>query len=235
MGFETTQWSLVLNAGVENAKSRAAFEELTRIYWPPLFVYLRGKGMNTEDARDAVQSFFLYLFEKDVPKKADPSRGRFRTFLLTALNNFLSHEYAKANAMKRGGGAVHVSLDTESLDVLESKIATQKYPPEHMFDQQWAIECVREALHVVESEYRDRGKGAVFVVLKDTLVSSDGKSDYAAKAAALSMSDGAVRVAIHRLRKRYGAALKAEVVRTVEDPALVEEELAYLIQVLGGR
>ncbi len=235
MGFETTHWSLVLNAGVESDASRAAFEELCRIYWPPLFVYLRSKGMNSEDARDAVQSFFLFLFEKDVPKKADPERGRFRTFLLTALNNFLSHAYTKAHAAKRGGGAVHVSLDTESLDVLEGKIATQKHPPEHMFDRQWAIECVREALKTVEREYHERGKEQLFNALKDALVMADGKNDYSTKAAALSMNEGAVRVAVHRLRKRYGEALKTEVERTVNDPAAVAEELNYLIQVLSIR
>lgn len=235
MAFETTQWSLVVNAGLDDSGAREALGELCRIYWGPLYLYLRHKGMDHEDASDAVQGFFVHIMEHDVAAKADPERGRFRTFLLTALNNFVSNERQKQHAQKRGGSILHTPLDTQTMTGLSDKLQSQSHlSPEEAFERQWAIECTRQALDSLRQDYMRRGALDLFDCIRPALNSDGDSIDYTKAAEKLGMNEGAVRVAVLRLRKRYANSLMTEINRTVSDPALAQEELRYLISILSG-
>lgn len=235
MSFKTTQWSLVVHAGLSDSAAREALGDLCRIYWGPLYLYLRHKGMDNDDASDTVQGFFLHIMEHDLAAKADPERGRFRTFLLTALNNFVSNERQKQHAQKRGGSIIHTPLDSHIVSGLSDKLSGISHlSPEEAFERQWAIECTRQALDSLRQDYMRRGALDLFDTIKPALNSGSDSINYKQAAESLGMNEGAVRVAVLRLRKRYGESLMAEISRTVSDPTLAQEELRYLINILSG-
>lgn len=231
--FATTRWTVVLTAGdVTSPSARAALDDLCRAYWFPLYAFARREGTTPEAAQDLVQGFFTHVLEKGTVGAADPARGRFRSFLLTSFRNYTKNERAREGALKRGGGAtiVPIGADAEGRYGVEP---SHEETPERRFEREWALGLLERALGAVRTSYAGRGQAAVFDALKGFLVGSDDRR-YADAGLALGLSEGAVKVAVHRLRDRYRKALKDEVAQTVEDEGQVEDELGALLQALGG-
>lgn len=231
--FQTTQWSQVLAAGKgSETQGRAALETLCEAYWYPLYAYVRRQGHDPDESRDLTQAFFSHLLETDMLQVADPSRGRFRSFLLTSLKNFLSHERDKEGALKRGGGAVTVSLDAaETRYDLEPAADTS---PDVLFERRWALTLMERAMKALETESAAGQSPERLEHLKPYLTGSAPQAPYSEAAEALGVSEGAFRVAIHRLRQRYGELLRQEIGNTVAVDSEVDEELKHLLTVVSG-
>jgi RNA polymerase sigma-70 factor (ECF subfamily) len=230
-GFATTQWSVVMAAGDDHHEE--AFEALSRLcesYWYPLYAYVRRRTSENE-ARDLTQSFFAHLLDKNTVAAADQTRGRFRAFLLTALKNFLTNEWAKERAVKRGGGATHLSLDFEDGDSRLRIEPSAGETPEHLYERQWAMALLDRVLSRLREEYVAAGKERQFDLFKPFIAGAGG--DYQAAAKRLGWTDNAVRVAAHRLRGRYRELLRAEIAHTVGSLDDVDDEIRWLFQVLG--
>jgi RNA polymerase sigma-70 factor (ECF subfamily) len=233
--FETTHWSLVLAAGSDEAgrsRARGALEELCRAYWYPLYAFVRFRGHSADEAKDLTQAFFLRIIETRGLTGADPARGRFRSYLLGALKHFLANEWHRSRAKKRGGGARVLewdSLDPEARYALEPARWTNA---DAGFDREWARETTARALVKLEEEWAKRGRGELFDALRGSL--GGGDPDRNEVAEKLGMSVGAVKVAVHRLRKRYREFLRAEIAETVADPSEVEMEMRHLVNALRG-
>lgn len=233
--FATTHWSVVLRAGRRDAAgSREALARLCRAYWFPLYAQVRRRGYNAHDAQDLTQSFFARLLQNDLLGHADPTRGRFRSFVLTALKHFLSDEWEKAKAQKRGGGQVLISIDADAAERQFHAEPADASAPDQAFDRQWAVTLLRAVLAQLEQEYLAAGKARPFAVLKQTLTGSREGQPYAELAAELGLSEGAVKVAVHRLRRRYRELLESEIAHTVASPEEVAAELQYLFRALAG-
>ena len=229
--FQTTRWSMVLRAGEPGAKAREALSNLCEAYWYPLYAYVRRQGHSAHDAQDLTQEFFARLLERGGVGDVAPGLGRFRTWLLTALKHFLINEWHRARAQKRGGGAVHVSMDDDA----EARYLREPADPltaEKLFDRRWALTLLDRVLARLGREMAETGKAAHFEALKFCL--SGEKRAYTEVAATLGMTEGAVKVAVHRLRERYRALIRAEIMETVADPDEVDGELRDLFAALGG-
>jgi RNA polymerase sigma-70 factor (ECF subfamily) len=234
--FATTHWSLVLAAAHDSRpNAQAALATLCETYWYPLYVYVRRLGYQAEDARDLVQGFFAALLEKRYVKAADRERGRFRSFLLTALKRFLSKEGERAHARKRGGTARPVSLDFESGEGRYSLEPSHTVTPEAIYERRWALTVLDRAIGRLRQTYIDADKAAFFESLKAFLTGEADAPPYEEVARGLAMAEEAVKVAVHRLRRRYRDLLRSEIAQTVADPQDVEEELKYLLAVLEVR
>ena len=232
--FDTTHWSAVQAAGRNSAtSSRKALEELCRNYWYPLYAYVRRQGNSPEDAQDLTQEFFCRFLEKEHVKLADRDRGRFRTFLLTSLKHFLVNEWAKRNAAKRGGGQVF-SLDEDAAETRYSFEPAHNLTPDKLFEKSWAMALLERTAERLREEYARFGKLAIFERLQGLLQGDKSEVPYAELAGELGMSEGALKVAVHRLRHRYQEMLHAEVAQTVGSPSEVEEELRYLAGLVSG-
>ena len=232
--FATTHWSVVLATAEEDSpQATAALEQLCRSYWYPLYVYLRRRGYTAEDAQDLTQQFFALLLRKGYFRLADPKRGRFRTFLLHALEHFVINEWKRAQRVKRGGGVALVSLDAEDPEQRYALEPATTLTPERAYEKRWAITLLDRVLAALREEYAAAGNARVFEELAGLLWGKDTGVSYAQIGERLGMSDGAVRGAMHRLRERYRGRLRAEVAHTVAHPGEVEEELRYLIQVVS--
>lgn len=233
--FVTTQWSAVLAAGRnDTTQSRGALEQLCRNYWPPLYAYVRRLGYSPHDAQDLTQEFFASLLERHAVAKADPERGRFRSFLLASLKNFLAHEWEKARAQKRGGRVQVIPLDHDTAETTCVQPAAPDDTPDQAYDRQWALSLLDLVLRRLRKEYADCGRDDLFAGLKDTLSGGRSEIPYRDLAARLAMSEGAVKVAAHRLRQRYRELLREEIANTVSGPEEIEEELRQLFAALGG-
>jgi RNA polymerase sigma factor (sigma-70 family) len=233
--FATTHWTVVLAAGQRHTpQSDTALEQLCRTYWFPLYAYVRRRGQAKADAEDLTQAFFARLLEKNFLAGLDAERGKFRAFLLTALKHFLANEWDKARAQKRGGGEVPLSLDWQTADTKFQVAATNEPSPDRAFDREWALALLARVIERLQAESETEGKGKVFAQLKSFLMAGQGESAQAEVAKALGMEEGAVRVAIHRLRKRYRQLLRDEIANTLSDPAMVEEEMRALFGAFGG-
>ncbi len=233
-GFATTQWSLVLRAAQpDDSTARAALETLCQRYWFPLYAFARRRVSGIPQAQDLTQDFFLRLLEKNSLAAASPERGRFRSFLLTSLKNFLSNEWDRATAQKRGGGRERLSLDWETGESRLSFEPTHTDTPEREFERQWALTLLDVVVHRLQDEFTTADKSRQFELLKETLTGSRAVLDYAAIAAELQMSEDAARQAAHRLRKRYRELLREEVAATVESDNEVEDEIGRLLEALG--
>jgi RNA polymerase sigma factor (sigma-70 family) len=229
--FPTTRWSLVVAAGDPQRKeARAALVSLCENYWYPLYAYLRRRGYAAEQAQDLTQDFFLRVLEGRYLDRADPEKGRFRSFLLTSLKLFVADEEDRQRAHKRGGGAV-VSLEFSSGEVRYQHEPAHDETPERIFERRWALSVLDRVVERLRSEFVHHGRPEHFDRLKIFLL---GQSDapYAALACEMNTSEGALKVAIHRLRKRYRDLFRQEIADTVADPAEVESELRYLAAVL---
>lgn len=232
--FATTHWSVVLAAGSSSSRGQAALETLCRIYWYPLYAYVRRQGRNPHDAQDLTQAFFARLLERGLVKEADPARGRFRSFLLTSLQNFLADEWDKARAQKRGGGQAIISLDEPSAESRYQLEPVDESNAERIFDRRWALTLLEQALARLEAEYAGLGKGRLFDELHGLLLGEKRTLTYAQAGARLGMTEGAVKVAAHRLQRRYRELVRAEIANTVASPGEIDDELRHLFAVLSA-
>lgn len=232
--FHTTHWTMVLEAaGGASAGAEAALEELCRIYWYPLYAYARKLGHSKEEAEDSTQGFFAKLLEKNYLAVVSRDRGRFRGFLLTSFKRFLHNEWDRESAVKRGGGKRPISFD--EMDAAERFRAEPRdlASPDLLFEKRWALTLIREARLRLREEYERAGKQDRFAFLEGHLPGQlDGKP-YAVIADALSVSEGAVKVEVHRMKKSYRDLLRSEVAKTVARPEEIDDEIAYLMEVLG--
>jgi RNA polymerase sigma-70 factor (ECF subfamily) len=233
--FLTTRWSVVLAAGRPGeARSRAALADLCASYWRPIYGYVRRRGYAGEDARDLTQAFFARLLEKNAVEGADPRRGRFRAWLLGALKHFLANEWDRSQAQKRGSGRATLSLEFESADERLRLEPAHELTPERAFERDWALSVLERAFQRIEADWTARGRRELFLGLKPSLVGEVGEP-FRGLGERLGMSEGAVKVAAHRLRRAFRAALRREIAETVDGEAQVEGELAALIEALGTR
>ncbi|MCP3919371.1 MAG: sigma-70 family RNA polymerase sigma factor [bacterium] len=231
--FHTTRWSVVFAAGSSPADSREALEELFGTYWRPVFSFIRRRGNAADEARDLTQGFFTSFLERKGVEGLDPSRGRFRAYLLAAVKNFLSVEKERARAIKRGGGAQLFSLSVADHAELAIEPADTR-TPESDYERHWALALLRQALERLRSEQAAKGRSELFERLKPTLADEAIDGGYAAVAAELELTTVAVKVAAHRLKKRYGELIVEEVARTLELPQEIDDELNLLFEALGG-
>ena len=232
--FNTTHWSVVLRAGQQpSAESAAALESLCRAYWQPVFYFARRKGHSEADAKDMTQQFFFKLLEGNGFTGLDPRKGRFRTFLLTAFTHFMCNEYDRARAEKRGGGRITISLDELSEENGGPAITTPETSAAALFDAGWARAVVKQALERLKSEMVATGKHAQFEALKGFLAAQGDSGEYAAAAQKLGVADASVAVLVHRMRARYRELVRAEVARTVTNPAELAGEMRHLFDVLN--
>jgi RNA polymerase sigma-70 factor (ECF subfamily) len=230
--FTTTHWSVVLTCGGnDTTSSGAAMEQLCRTYWYPLYAYVRRRGHSVEEAQDLTQEFFARLIEKGWVTAADANKGRFRTFLLTALNHFLAKEWRRERATKRGGGRKLISLD----DTAEARYANEpasNVTPEKLYERRWALSVFDQALHRLRAQYVAVHKEGHYDCLKKFLSIQPDDGEYAVVGQKLEMTPGAIAAAVHRLRQHYREVVRAEVAHTVESSQELEEELRWLIQAL---
>ncbi len=230
----TTHWSVVLSAGdPTSTEAQAALESLCRAYWFPLYAYVRRRGYSPADAEDHTQQFFLRLLEHNWVARADRQKGRFRSFLLMAMGRFLANEWDKARTLKRGAGVRFVPLPTGSAETRYAREPADTATPEQAFEKQWVFATLNEVLAALRADYEREGKGVLFDALKPCLVGSRETQPYADLAATLNMSEGAIKVAVSRLRERYQQRLKQEIARTVATPDDVDAELRHLFHVLA--
>ena len=229
--FATTHWSLVVAAGRRSSPAAAAaLGDLCQRYWYPLYVYVRRRVADVNEARDLTQEFFARLLEKNTLALADRERGRFRSFLLTALKHFLINEWEKTRAQKRGGGRKALALDFETKEQQIALEPAHTWTPERLYERQWALTLLDQVLGQLRREYHAAGKSKLFEQLKGFLVGDSATSSHAAAAERLGMTEGAVKVAAHRLRKRYRELLRQEVAQTVAGDNEVEEEIRALFR-----
>lgn len=232
--FVTTHWSVVLAAGRnDTTRARAALARLCQTYWFPLYAYVRRRGNSPHDAQDLTQEFFARLLERQSLASADPACGRFRSFLLTAMNHFLIHEWHKAQAKKRGGGQA-ISLDLAAAEERFDLEPADQATPDKIFDREWALTLLHEVLNRLEVEHRREGKHELFNALKQTLAGSRESQPYAELASKLGLNEGAVKVAVHRLRKRYRELIRSEISHTLDQSRDIEEEMRHLFSALAG-
>jgi RNA polymerase sigma-70 factor (ECF subfamily) len=230
--FPTSQWGLVTASSAEEAaEAGAAFEELYRLYCYPVYAFIRRSGYGRQDAQDLTQDFFVHLLEKSTLGRADPQRGRFRTFLLGTLEYFLANAAERARAAKRGGGCQWVFLDDDSAENHYQLAAPKGLTAEKLFETRWAATLIEATLARLRGELESEGKGHVFEELQGFLLGRE-EASYQQVANALNLSLGALKTTIHRMRGRFRALLREEVARTVATPSEVDEELRHLRAVL---
>jgi RNA polymerase sigma-70 factor (ECF subfamily) len=232
--FRTTHWSAVLTArDKDSSQAQAALAELCRAYWYPLYAYIRRRGNSPADAEDLTQGFFERLLEKDFLGDLTPGVGRFRSFLLAALKHFLANEWHRGQTQKRGGDRVIFSLDAQDPEERYQFEPAAEVTPEWLFDQGWALTVLERVLRRLREEFVAGEKAELFDQLKAFLSSEEAGGSYADIAGRTGLREGTVKVAVHRLRRRYGELLRAEIADTVEDPREVEDEVRHLILVLS--
>jgi len=233
--FVTTHWSVVFAAGkVESPKAAAALEDLCRAYWKPLYAYVRRQGYDTHEAQDLTQDFFARLLEKQYLELADPARGRFRTFLLTSLKRFLINDWKRSSRQKRGRGQQAFSLDGQAEDEDYVFEPAEGVTPERVYEKRWATTLLEHVLSKLQADYESAGMAALFNELKVYVWGEKSGFSYADIAAHLGLSEGAVKVAAHRMRQRFRQLLRAEIANTVADPNEVDAELQYLFEVIAS-
>jgi len=213
---------------------RPALDQLCRAYWYPLYAYVRRKGHAPEEAQDLTQAFFARLLEKRYLVHANRERGKFRTFLLTSLQRFLVNEWEKLRAEKRGGGAVLVAWDEQEAGSRYLAEKAEAHTPEKLFERRWALALLEQVLARLAEEFGAAGKQQQFEQIKVLLWGDKAAPPYAEVAARMSLSEGALKVVVHRMRHRYRELLRAEVARTIVSPGEVDEELRHLIAVISS-
>lgn len=234
MNFPTTSWSLVLAAKEPAAGvSGAALERLCELYWYPVYAYIRSRRGSPEDARDLTQEFFFRLLDKHYLAAIEAPRGRFRWFLQSAVKNFLANEYDSRQAQKRGGGHTFLSLDMDGAEQMYRLEPADRSTPEKIFDRRWGLLLLSRAMERLRQEQEKLGKSAHFDRLKQYLVGDDDQSSYQDAARSMGTTEGAVKVAVYRLRRRFAEALRAEIAETVRNQTDVDAELRFLMTALG--
>jgi len=231
--FPNTRWSVVLAATQQpSPESAAALEALCRAYWYPLYAYVRRCGQSPHDAQDLTQEFFRRLLEKRWLDAADRERGKLRTFLIGALKHFMSNEWRRASAQRRGGGLAHVQFDTALAESRYAADPSARLAADETYDRQWALTLLDLTLNRLEGEFVTAGKAVDFAALKSCLLAGHGAIDYAAVAAQLGVNEGAARVAVHRLRKRFREIYREEISQTLAGGADLNLELQQLAAAL---
>jgi RNA polymerase sigma-70 factor (ECF subfamily) len=232
-GFETTDWTLVREAGASDShRARAALARLCGAYWYPLYAFVRHQGYSADDAADLVQGFFTVLLEKHYLDHVDPAAGRFRTFLLTSLKHFLANQRTKERALKRGGGLRLTSLESTEIERRWAYEPVGDETPEVVFERRWARTVVDRAMARLRSERAAVGKAAEFDQLGPCLTGEEPHPHYNEIAARLGTSPGALRVAVHRLRSQFGELLRHEIRQTVTRSEEVDDEVRHLLAIL---
>ena len=233
--FATTRWTLVLAArSGDSDECRRGLDDLCRTYWVPLYAYLRRRGCSSEQAEDVTQGFFAHILEKRTLDSADRERGRFRSFLLAAITRFLSNDRRRENAAKRGGGRRPLPLDVETGERWYSREPAHDLSPDRVYQRAWAHLVVERALAKLRDEYDRAGKAGLFDRLRPHLGGDAPPEPYADLAGALGLSEGAVKLAVHRLRRRCGERIRREIAETVSDPADIGGEISDLFGALGA-
>ena len=212
--------------------AQAALEKLCRTYWFPLYAFARRQGNSPEDAQDLTQDFFSRLLEKNYLATVHPDRGKFRTFLLKSLKNFLVNEWKRAGRLKRGGGVEFLSIDTNEAEERYAAEVPDKFNPDAEYETQWAVTLIEQVLTTLRQEFDAADKGRLFEELKGFIWGDKTIASYAAIAGQLNLTEGTVKVAVHRLRRRFRELLRAEVANTVARPEEIDVELRHLISVL---
>jgi RNA polymerase sigma factor (sigma-70 family) len=231
--FATTHWSVVVEAGQSGSpKAFQAMAQLCQTYWYPLYAYVRRKGYQAPDAQDLTQEFFARLLARNYVTGADRSRGKFRSYLLGTLEHFLAKEWRRAHAEKRGGGRAAFSLDEMDAENRYLLEPAHELTPAKIFDRRWATILLDKAMAHLAKECQAGQKGELFEAVKPLLSGDSAGVSYAEMARSLNMTEGALKVAVHRLRQRYGELVRAEIAQTVADPKEVDQELHYLLGVL---
>ena len=233
--FATTHWSLIVAAQDASVpEARQALAELCRLYWYPLYAFIRRNGHPDDRAQDLTQEFFTRLLEKDGLAAVDQSKGRFRSFLLAACRHFLANQWDHDHAKKRGGGGVVLSIDFHGAEDRYIREPSHDETPERLFERRWALALLERVLSRLRAEYEAAGKGRLFACLKGRLAGDAATTSHARTAAELGVSEGAVKVAVHRMRKRYRELLRDEIAQTVDEPGQVEDEIRALFAALGA-
>jgi len=231
--FRTTHWSVVLKAGHDSSpESSAALEQLCRAYWFPLYAFVRRKGYPEEEAKDLTQAFFARLLEKKGLERVGPEKGKFRTFLLCSLGNFLANEWDRARTLKRGGGLNFISLDEQDPVGHYRPEAEDDLTPERVLERRWAQAIMTQVLARLRAEFESSGREQRFDLLKGFLLGDSEFASYAEGATRLGVSEQAIKGAVLRLRRRFGELLREEISHTVDKPEAVDEEIRYLFAAL---
>jgi RNA polymerase sigma-70 factor (ECF subfamily) len=231
--FGSTRWSVVLRAAGRSSSQRDdAIATLCETYWYPLYAFIRRRGCSVHEAEDLTQGFFAALLEGDFLSNVGPGKGKFRTFLLVCLRRFLANDQARRAAKKRGGGRQVVSIDFDLGDRRYRQEPAHELTAEHIFHRRWALALLEKVLNGLAEEFQRSDKAALFEGLKVYLVAEHHKPPYAETATKLGMSEGAVKVAVHRLRERFRRALRAEVAGTVDNPDDIDNEIRELFEAL---
>jgi RNA polymerase sigma-70 factor (ECF subfamily) len=232
--FATTRWSLVSAAAGQNTDAaRAALAELCELYWYPLYAFVRRQGVDADAASDLTQGFFARFIELESLQSARQDRGRFRSYLLGAVKHFIANERQRAIAQKRGGGTKIVSFDPHDAETRYQREPAHHLTPEHVFERRWALLLIERALEQVAEEMRSRGKAKEFDRLRPFLVEDAGDDSYRIAGQELGLSEGAVKVLIHRLRRRFREHLRANIAETVSSPDDVDDEIRHLFTCLA--
>jgi RNA polymerase sigma factor (sigma-70 family) len=235
--FAATRWTIVLKAREKNSPEvGAALETLCRTYWPPLYAFARRQGRTPHDAQDLTQGFFARLLEADADalRLVAPEKGRFRSFLLVAFKRFMANEWEKACAGKRGGGRQHVTFDTALAESGYHQGLRDEASAEKLYERRWALTLLEQAMARLRGEFVVADKAREFDLLKVHLTTPRGGEGYALVAAALGLNEGAARVAVHRLRRRFREVFREEIAHTVADVAEIDDEVRHLLAVLSG-
>jgi RNA polymerase sigma-70 factor (ECF subfamily) len=233
--FATTHWSMVRAVNAKDSQAASsALQELCQIYWYPLYTYVRRQGRDANEAADLTQAFFADLLQRQDLKKVDPSLGKFRSFLLTAIKHFLMNQWDKEKAQKRGGGVSPLSLDFGEAENRYRMEPSHSRTPDLIFQKQWAKTLLERVQEELRSEFAERGKGHQFEKLKNFLAGKNPEETLGEAAAQLSMTEVAVKVAVHRMRQRFGELLRTEIEHTVSSPEEVSAEIQQLFELLRG-
>jgi RNA polymerase sigma factor (sigma-70 family) len=232
--FATTHWSVVLSARDRGApRSAEALEKLCRAYWFPLYAYVRRQGHSAADAQDLTQEFFARLLHKNYLRSVAREKGKFRTFLLVALKRFLADEWDRARTLKRGGGRVQFSLDTTAAEQRYAAESQAASTAEEIYERRWALTLLESALQRLQARYGAAGKADEFEGLKAFLTAERGAIAYDEAAARCGLSEGAARVAVHRLRRAFREVFREEIAHTVDRPEDIDEEVRYLLRLFS--
>jgi RNA polymerase sigma factor (sigma-70 family) len=228
--FETTHWSVVLKAG---QGAEEALVKLCRIYWVPLYAYTRRRGHSVHESQDLTQGFFAHVLENRGLESVAPYKGRFRSFLLVSLKHYLDNEWHKQKTLKRGGGQVFISWEELQPRDREMVEPSDQLTPEKLFDREWALTLLDRVMKQLEKECVAARKGDLFLKLRDFLTGDGSGRPYGEIAAELDMTEGAVKVAVHRLRRRFGELVREQIERTVANPDDIDDEIRELFAALA--
>lgn len=231
--FQATRWSLIVRARGEGALARAAMEALCRAYWFPLYAFARRNGSSRHDAEDLTQAFFTHVLASDFIARAEPEKGRFRSFLLASLRNFMAKEHARVSSQKRGGGIRTVDFDENAAEERLGLVAgrAERTPSEH-FERDWALALLEQALDRLEAEQRAMGRAELFGRLRPLLRAGPERGDYETLADELGIAKGTLTVTVHRLQQRYRELVRAEILQTLASPDDLDDELRHLLSIL---